>query len=88
MLAHPNNKTHYVGELMEYGLNGIEVSHPDITPETERLAIEAAKTFKLYRSGGTDHTGAMSCCGGKNAVLALHGVSEEDFYIIKERKLG
>ena len=88
VLAHPNNKTHYVEELMGYGLNGIEVSHPDITPETERLAIEAAKTYKLYRSGGTDHTGAMSCCSGKFAIPALQGISEEDFYIIKERKLG
>ena len=88
VLAHPNNKTHYVKELMEYGLNGIEVSHPDMTPETVRLAKEAAKAFRLYRSGGTDHTGAMSCCGGGHAVPALQGIDEEDFYIIKERKLG
>ena len=88
VLAHPNNKTHYVQELMTYGLNGIEVSHPDITPETACLAAEAAKAFGLYRSGGTDHTGAMSCCGGKNAVPALHGIDEKDFYTIKERKLG
>lgn len=88
VLAHPNNKTHYVPELMEYGLNGIEISHPDITPETEKLAIEAAKAYGLYRSGGTDHTGAMSCCGGRHAVPALQGIDEEDFYIIKERKLG
>ena len=88
VLAHPTNKTHYVPELMEYGLNGIEVSHPDMTPLTTQLAKEAANVFGLYRSGGTDHTGAMSCCGGSNAVSALHGVSEEEFYIIKERKLG
>ena len=88
VLAHPNNKTHYVKELMEYGLNGIEVSHPDITPETAQLAVEAAKAYHLYRSGGTDHTGAMSCCGGKHAVPALQGVDEEDFDVIKERKLG
>ena len=88
VLAHPNNKTHYVQELMEYGLNGIEVSHPDITPETERLAREAAETFGLYRCGGTDHTGALSCCGGRHAVQALHGISEEEFCIIKERRLG
>ena len=88
MLAHPNNKTHYVKELMEYGLNGIEVSHPDMTPVTVQLAKEAAKAFRLYRSGGTDHTGAMSCCGGKFAISALQGVTEREFEIIKQRKMG
>ena len=88
ILAHPVNKTQYVEELVGYGLNGIEICHPHISEETAALAIEAAKTFKLYRSGGTDHTGAMSCCGGANATPALHGIDEEDFYVIKERKLG
>lgn len=88
VLAHPNNKTHYVPELVEYGLNGIEMSHPDISPLTAQLAREAAKAFRLYSSGGTDHTGAMSCCGGKNAVSALQGITQEEFEIIKQRKLG
>jgi predicted metal-dependent phosphoesterase TrpH len=88
VLAHPTNKTHYVPELMEYGLNGIEVSHPDINDETVALANAAADAFKLYRSGGSDHTGAMSCCGGRHAVQALQGISEEEFRTIKERRLG
>ena len=88
VLAHPNNKTHYVPELMEYGLNGIEVSHPDMTPLTTQLAEVAADAFRLYRSGGTDHTGAMSCCGGKHAIPALQGATQEEFEIIKQRKLG
>lgn len=88
VLAHPTNKTHYVPELMEYGLNGIEVSHPDISEETMALANAAADAFKLYRSGGSDHTGAMSCCGGRHAVQALQGISEEEFRTIKERRLG
>ncbi len=88
VLAHPVNKTQYVQELVDYGLNGIEVCHPDMDEKTTLLAKEAAKAFRLYRSGGTDHTGAMSCCGGKHAIPALQGIDEEDFYIIKERKLG
>ena len=88
VLAHPTNKTHYVPELMEYGLNGIEVSHPDMSEETVALANAAADAFKLYRSGGSDHTGAMSCCCGRHAVPALQGVTEEEFYTIKERRLG
>ena len=88
ILAHPVNKTQYVEELVGYGLNGIEVCHPIVDEQTAKLALEAANTFGLYHSGGTDHTGAMSGCGGSNAVPALHGISEEDFYIIKQRKLG
>jgi predicted metal-dependent phosphoesterase TrpH len=88
VLAHPVNKTQYVRELIDYGLNGIEVCHPIMDAETTRLAQEAAKAFQLYRSGGTDHTGAMSACGGANAVPALQGVSDEEFYTIKERRLG
>lgn len=88
ILAHPNNQTQYVGGLVEMGLNGIEVSHPELSEETARLAAEAAETYKLYRSGGTDHTGPMSGCNGKNAIPVFSGISEEDFYVIKERKLG
>ncbi len=88
VLAHPVNKVQYVPELVGYGLNGIEVCHPNMDEQTAQLAEEAATAFRLYRSGGTDHTGAMSACGGKHAVNALQGIDEEDFYIMKERKLG
>ena len=88
VLAHPLNQTQYVPQLVQYGLNGIEVCHPLVDGATELLALEAAKSFKLYHSGGTDHTGAMSSCGGENAVPAWHGITEEEFYTLKERKLG
>ena len=88
ILAHPANQTQYVPELVNYGLNGIEICHPLLDGGEVSPAAEAAKTFRLYRSGGTDHTGAMSSCGGSNAVPALHGIDEEDFYVMKERRLG
>lgn len=87
-LAHPNKQTHLVEKLVGYGLNGIEVSHPEITAETVRLAEEAAATFHLYRSGGTDHSGPMSCCGGDLAVPVFNGLTEEEFYMLTQRKLG
>lgn len=88
ILAHPQNLMQYVPSLVALGLNGIEISHPDITDETSKLAVEAAKAYNLYRSGGTDHTGPMSGCNGKNAIPVFNGVSEEDYTIIKERRLG
>lgn len=87
-LAHPNGQTHLVEKLVGYGLNGIEVCHSELTPETELLANEAANTFHLYRSGGTDHSGPMSACGGKYAVPAFHGITEEDFTTLVQRRLG
>ena len=88
VLAHPVNRMRYVPELVGYGLNGIEVSHPDVDAKTAAEARAAAKAFDLYRCGGTDHTGAMSCCGGKNAVPALQGVTEEEYRAIRERRPG
>lgn len=86
-IAHPYKQTQYVEKLVGVGMNGIEVSHPDLM-EDSHLAIAAADAFHLYRCGGTDHTGALSGCGGKYAVQALQGITEEEFEILKERRLG
>ena len=88
ILAHPYRQTQYVEKLVEMGLNGIEISLPHLYENTASIALEAAKAFNLYRSGGTDHTGAMSCCGGVNAVPALNGITEEEYTILTERRLG
>ena len=88
VLAHPYRQTKYVGALVDMGLNGIEVSHPHNFENTSALAMEAAKTFNLYHSGGTDHTGPMSGCGGGNAIPAFNGITEEEYTILKERRLG
>ena len=87
ILAHPNHRVEYVPQLVEMGLNGIEVSHPHIFEDTARQAVRAAAQYKLYRSGGTDHTGAMSGCYGRNAVPATEGITEEEYLTIKERRL-
>ena len=87
-LAHPIHQTHLIPKLVDLGLNGVEISHPDHIENTSYLAVEMAKAYNLYRSGGTDHTGVMSGCGGKHAVPALQGITEEEFYILKERRLG
>lgn len=88
VLAHPVNQTRFAGKLLDYGLNGIEICHPSLDDTQSLLAEEAAKEYSLYRLGGTDHTGPMSGCDGKNAVPAFHGIDEEDFFILKERRFG
>ena len=88
-LAHPGEKgILQVNTLVEWGLNGIETDHPSIPAERLPLCAEAAEHFGLYRCGGTDHTGPMSACDGQHAVYADNGLTEEEFYILKERRLG
>lgn len=87
-LAHPNNRIDFVPKLVEYGLNGIEISHPELRGNTPALAKEAAATYNLYRCGGTDHTGPMSGNGGKLAIPAFEGITEEEYVILRERRLG
>ena len=92
VLAHPgwhdSSNVDLIPGLVELGLNGVEVSHPDNHGISSARAREFAKTYNLYVSGGTDHTGAMSGCGGRNAIPALQGITEEEYYILKERRLG
>lgn len=85
-LAHPVERTHLVEGLVELGLNGIEVSHPKMDDDTVALALAAAEKFNLYHCGGTDHTGAMSGFGGGHARPAFQGLTEEEYFILKERR--
>jgi len=87
-LAHPYQQTQYVEKLVSYGLNGIEVSHPDLYENTAYLALQAADTYNLYHCGGTDHTGPMSGCGGKLAIPVFNGITEEEYTCLTERRLG
>lgn len=89
VLAHPAESIFpRVREMVDMGLNGIEVNHPSVTEKAAKLAFHAAVEYGLYCSGGTDHTGALSSFGGRNAVPAFNGISKTDFEILKERRLG
>ena len=87
-LAHPYHQTHFVPKLVEFGLNGIEVSHPDNYENTSALAMAMAKEYNLYHCGGTDHTGPMSGCDGKYAIPVFNGITEEEYTCLKERRKG
>jgi len=89
VLAHPSEGAFkYVRELVDMGLKGIEIDHPDITEKGSRMAIHAALEYNLYCSGGTDHTGPMSSCAGNLAIPAYQGATYDDYMAIKERRLG
>ena len=62
------------------------------TPEKTAFRLWAPTaedvTINLYRSGGTDHTGPMSGCGGNLAIPVFNGITEEEFTTLRERRLG
>lgn len=61
VLAHPHKQLCFVDALMEMGLEGIEVWHPDLTEEECKESYKIALEKGLYISGGSDHSGL---CGG------------------------
>lgn len=88
-LAHPEpDFQRYIGKLVDWGLNGIETSHPDIKKDVVPLTEQAAATYNLYRCGGTDHSGPMSCCGSIYAYPTYDGLTREEFDTLTQRRLG
>ena len=87
-LAHPVKWLHLVPALVELGLNGIETSHPDLNETVTEGALAAAEKYNLYHLGGTDHSGAMSGMGGKHARPVFSGITEEEYFCLKERRKG
>ena len=97
ILAHPHGQLDRVEELISYGLQGIEVYHPDLLPEEQRQALAIAYEKGLFISGGTDHSGL---CGGiyasfedpTESVFYLepqsHGTMEEHFRELQNRKIS
>lgn len=71
VLAHPGQMDSWdaVPELVEAGLEGIEVHHPDHDVEDVARARELADRFGLMRTGGSDYHGrygapeSVGCCG-------------------------
>lgn len=63
LVAHPHKQLQYIGQLVEWGLDGIEVWHGDLPDiEERREALRQAGKHDLYVSGGSDHSGL---CGGQ-----------------------
>lgn len=60
--AHPvTRKLDKIDLLMECGVEGLEVLHPDLSPEEQQRALQICMDNHLYISGGSDHSGL---CGG------------------------
>lgn len=63
LVAHPHNQLQHIEALMKMGITGLEVWHPDLRDEAERLeALKTAEKYDIFVSGGSDHSGL---CGGE-----------------------
>ena len=82
VLAHPKNQLRCVPKLVEYGLDGIEVWHSMLLIEDRREALELAKKYDLYVSGGADHEGLL---GGE---YARYEHPEETIFYVPELSVG
>ena len=99
--AHPGMaQLDKIDMLIEAGIDGLEVLHPDLSPKEKALSLEICLTHGLYVSGGSDHSGL---CGGYydsfESEEALHasslyieplsvGVSEGHFRELMTRRLN
>lgn len=96
-VAHPHNQLQHIDALMELGIEGLEVWHPDLTEEEKEQAYKIGIEKGLYISGGSDHSGL---CGGeydnyedpKSTHFWLEpcsvGTTKEFFDEIKNRKIN
>ncbi|KKO20094.1 MAG: transcription antitermination factor NusB [Candidatus Brocadia sp.] len=59
VLAHPGltQRDHIIGDLVQYGLQGIEVYYPSHSPQTVRKYLKVAKKYDLAVTGGSDFHG-------------------------------
>lgn len=62
VLAHPGFYDNFelLEELIPQGLDGVEVWHPENTPEQQELLISIAKKHDLLMTGGSDFHGAYN----------------------------
>lgn len=63
IIAHPAGQLHHIEALIKMGISGLEVWHDDLRKRNEELhALNVAKKYDLFVSGGCDHSGL---CGGQ-----------------------
>lgn len=76
VLAHPGFYDNFelLEELIPLGLDGVEVWHPENTPEQQEMLIKTAKKHDLLMTGGSDFHGAYNAYAVK---LGEYGPEQE-----------
>ncbi|MBS4192566.1 PHP domain-containing protein [Bacillus sp. FJAT-49705] len=84
VLAHPGQYRNFemIPELVELGLQGIEVWHPLHTKEDEGMAMQFAEHYHLIMTGGSDFHGAY---GEKEVLIGSKSPGIECVNALKTR---
>jgi predicted metal-dependent phosphoesterase TrpH len=85
VIAHPKsiNDDGIIFDLVNHGIQGLEVYHPVHKSEDEVKYLEMAKSKHLYISGGTDWHGSNN--GAEVTGFAMKGLSHENYDLLKLR---
>lgn len=61
VLAHPGRSgtEEFIGELIQFGLQGLEIFYPSHTPEMIAHFLQLAERYHLYVTGGSDYHGDL-----------------------------
>src|SRR5690606_7141364 len=80
--AHPGitNADWLLTELMEYGLQGIEVFHPEHDIGSQQKYLHMARENRLVVTGGSDFHSATSSEG---AMIGSYGISYDGVQALK-----
>ncbi len=79
VLAHPGQSRnfHFAPALVEAGLQGIELNHPDHNEDDRVLVQQLASQYGLLMTGGSDYHGANSPTRSIGCCVASHEGFEE-----------
>ncbi len=96
VIAHPHMQLFCLDALVEMGINGVEIHHPDLTEDEKRAVYKYAIDKNLFISGGSDHSGQCSGYYERYACPEdcffyrepfIYGTSKQYFDEIKNKKL-
>ena len=82
VIAHPHRRAEYLDELLSMGVMGFETRHPDLTADECKFYDRVCEEHRLYRCGGTDHSGILG--GLMEKMPAEHAVGPERGYMTEE----
>ena len=71
----------FIRELVDCGLQGIEISYPEHTRAQKRLFAEIAREHGLLVTGGTDYHGQ----GHGGLMIGAYGLDKQGLELLRER---
>jgi hypothetical protein len=89
VVAHPHGLVKYTEEFLDMGARGFETRFPGVTEEEYVFFENLCDEKKLYKMGGSDHSGVLGGPTGEGPCdYKVSGITEENFMKIYERRLG